>query len=291
MPEVNQRRRSLLKFIGTGAVAMAFPKQTLLASSGYVPRIGLQLYTVRKSIETDFEGTMRKVADIGFRGIESYALPANITLARAAGVFKDVGLNVVGMHTQLPVGAERDAVLRMAESYDCDRVIFAGWPEGEKYKTLDAIQHMVDVYNETGRFLEERGLHFGLHNHWWEFEMHDGYYPFYYLLDHCDDRVFFEIDTYWVKTGGKDPAKVVSDFGARAPLLHIKDGPAIKGDSAFAQVPAGEGVMDFPAIFKAGAENIQWMIVEFDEYEKDIVDGMRKSYAYLTKNGLAEGRI
>ena len=291
MADVNLRRRSLLKLIGTGAVAMAFPNRSLQANPGYLPGIGLQLYTVRKSIETDFEETMRRVADIGFLGIETYALPANITLTRAAGVFKDVGLNILGMHTQLPVGAERDAVLRMAESYNCNRVIFAGWPEGEKYKTLDAMQHMEEVYNETGTFLEERGLHFGLHNHWWEFEMHDGYYPFYYLLDHLDDRVFFEIDTYWVKTGGKDPAKVVSDFGARAPFLHIKDGPAIKGESAYKQVPVGEGVLDFPAIVKAGAENIEWMIVEFDEYEKDIFDGMRKSYAYLTKNGLAKGRI
>jgi len=291
MPDVNQRRRSLLKLIGSGAVAMAFPKQTLQASSGYTPRIGLQLYTVRKAMETELEGTMRKVADTGFLGIESYPLPANVTLARAAGVFKGAGLKVLGMHTQLPVGAEREAVLRMAESYECDRVIFAGWPEGEKYRNLDALKHMAEVYNETGRFLEKRGLHFGLHNHWWEFELHDGYYPFYYLLNHLDDSLFFEIDTYWAKTGGKDPARVVSDFGARAPLLHIKDGPAIKGDLANKQVPAGEGVMDFPAIVKAGAENIQWMIVEFDEYEKDIFDGIRKSYAYLTKNGLAKGSI
>jgi sugar phosphate isomerase/epimerase len=291
MPDVNQRRRSLLKLIGTGAVAMAFPKHALQASPGYIPGIGVQLYTVRKSIETDFEGTMRKVADIGFLGVETYALPANITLARAARVFKEVGLTILGMHTQLPVGAERDAVLTMADAYQCDRVIFAGWPEGEKYTTLDSMNHMVDVYNDAARFLEDRGRHFGLHNHWWEFETHDGYYPFYHLLGHLDDRVFFEIDTYWAKTGGRDPAKVVRDFGARAPLLHIKDGPAIKGESAYKQLPAGEGVMDFPAIVKAGGENIQWMIVEFDEYEKDIFDGMKQSYAYLTQHRLARGKV
>ncbi len=263
----------------------------LRPGSDYRAPIGIQLYTVRALLEYSFEQTMRNVADIGFLGIETYALPANVTLERAARTFKDVGLKVIAMHTQLPVGADRDAVLRIAESYDCRRVIYAGWPEEEKYASMDAMRRMVDLYDEMGSSLGKRGLQFGLHNHWWEFEMHDGVYPFYYLLDHLDKSIFFEIDTYWAKTGGKDPAQVVKDFGARAPLLHIKDGPAVKGDLANKQVPAGEGTLDFPAIVGAGGKNIEWLIVEFDEYEKNILDGIKKSYAFLTKNGLARGRV
>jgi hypothetical protein len=80
------------------------------------------------------------------------------------------------------------------------------------------------------------------------------------------------------------------DFGKRAPLLHIKDGPAVKGESIDEQLPAGLGVMDLPSIVKAGEGNIEWMIVEFDGYKKDIFDGISLSYAYLTKNGLAESK-
>jgi hypothetical protein len=54
---------------------------------------------------------------------------------------------------------------------------------------------------------------------------------------------------------------------------------------------AGEGAMDFPATPKAGAKNIQWMIAVFDEYDNYILNGMRKSYAYVTNNGLSKGRI
>jgi sugar phosphate isomerase/epimerase len=131
-----------------------------------------------------------------------------------------------------------------------------------------------------------------LHNHWWEFEKTDyGIYPFYYLLENLDKDVIFEVDTYWTKVAGLDPANVLFDFGNRAPLLHIKDGPAVKGDPMYKHVPAGEGTLDFRSIVKAGGENIKWMIVEFDEYEKDIFDGIKKSYEYLTKNELAEGKI
>ncbi len=267
------------------------PEQILEAGADYRAPIGIQLYTIRALLENSFEETMRDVADIGFLGIETYTLPRNVSLERAARTFKDVGLEVFAMHTQLPVGAERDAVLRMAVSYDCQRVVYAGWPQEKKYTSLDALRRLADLYNEIGSDLSRRGLQFGLHNHWWEFEMHDGVYPFYYLLGHLDRSIFFEIDTYWAKTGGKDPAQVVTDFGARAPLLHIKDGPAVKGDPANKQVPAGEGTLDFPAIVGAGGKNIEWLIVEFDEYEKNILDGIKKSYAFLTKNGLAGGRV
>jgi len=290
MITLDHSRRELLKLMGLGAAAFAFSDFSPNPSSRYKAKIGLQLYTVRKAIERDFEDTLRKVADIGYLGIEYYPLPENITTEHAAKVFKDLKLVVLGMHTPLPVGDQRDAVVKLAETFNCNRVIYPGWPQGEKYKNLEATKHTAKMYDEAAAFLKTKGLRFGLHDHWWEFEKTDGIYPFYYLLEHLDKEIFFEIDTYWAKTGGRNPAKVVRDFGRRAPLLHIKDGPAVKGDTMYNQVPAGEGSLDFPAIVKAGGKNIEWMIVEFDEYDKDIFDGIKKSYAYLTKNGLAEGK-
>ncbi len=191
------------------------------------------------------------------------------------------------MHMDLPVGKQRDAALRMAEAYRCTRVVYPGWPE--QYRTADGIKRVVEVFDETAAFLGSHGLQFGLHNHTWEFEKTGGVYPYYFLLDHLDTKTFFEIDTYWARTAGCDPAKIVADFGQRAPLLHIKDGPAAQENGP--QVPAGEGSMDFPAIAKAGADSIQWMIVEFDEYDKNILDGIKKSYSFLTKQGLAQGNV
>ena len=79
--------------------------------------------------------------------------------------------------------------------------------------------------------------------------------------------------------------------GVETLTAEIKDGPAIKGDQANRQVPAGEGVMDFGSIAKAGGTSTEWMIVEFDEYEKDIFDGIQRSYTYLTSKGYATGKV
>ncbi len=296
MDKVNESRRTFLKTVGLGAAAFSLNSFTFLdnkitaGEKSYVPKIGIQLYTVRKHIENDFEATMKKVSDTGYMGVETYFLPESITLERAAKIFKDVGLKVFSMHSELPVDKNRDLALRMADAYKCNRVVYAGWPQGDKYKDLDAIKKTAETYNEIAYFLKLKGIKFGLHNHWWEFEMVDGIQPFYYLLHHLDKEIFFEIDTYWAKTGGQDPAKAVKDFGSRAPLLHIKDGPAVKGDKAYEQVPAGKGVMNFPAIVEAGNKNIEWMIVEFDEYSGDIFEGIKNSYDFLISNKLAKGK-
>jgi sugar phosphate isomerase/epimerase len=285
-------RKDFLKLMGLGTAALALPNLDVFAGTKYRPKIGLQLYTVRKQIETDFDGAIKKIAEAGYMGIETYALPANLTLEHAAKVFKDSGIEIFSMHTELPVGANRDQALKMADAYRCDHLIYPGWPEAEKYKDLDAIKHMVDVYNETAVFMKTKGIHFGLHNHWWDFEKKSyGAFPFYYLKENLDKGIFFEIDTYWAKVAGLDPAKVVKDFGKRAPFLHIKDGPGIKGDQQNNQVPVGSGSMDITAIIHAGGSNTKWVVVEFDEYDKDIFDGINQSYQYLTKKGLAKGRI
>jgi sugar phosphate isomerase/epimerase len=288
---VDLSRRELLKLLGAGTAALALAPAALAGGGQPMPKLGLQLYTVRAALERDLEATIRRVADVGFVGIETYALPANVPLERAARVVRDSGLRVLGMHVELPVGERREAALRLADAYACDRVIDAGWPQGGKYQDVAATRRTLDVYNETAEFLAGKGLRFGLHNHWWEFEQTDGIVPFYYLLEHLDARVFFEIDTYWARVAGADPARVVADFGERAPLLHVKDGPAVKGEAMDRQVPAGAGVIDFPAIARAGGGNTEWMIVEFDEYAGDIFEGIRKSYAYIAAEGLAAGRV
>ena len=298
-------RRDILKLLGTGAAAaLAYPALSFGKVKMTAAPIGFQLYSVRRQIEKDLEGSIKKIAEMGYFGVETYPLPSAITLQRAANVFKDNGLKVFSMHTELPVGDEIENILKMSDAYQCPTVVYPGWPKdlstqdpdlflhaSEVFKTIDKMKKRADTYNEIGAALQKKGLHFGIHNHWWEFEKSDGVYPSYYFLEHLYPDIFFEIDTYWAKTAGQNPAKVLADFGKRAPFLHIKDGPATKDAQMYAMVPAGSGVMDFPAIVKAGGMNIQWRIVEFDEYAGNIFDGIQGSYTYLIKNSLAKGKI
>ncbi|MCF8240942.1 MAG: sugar phosphate isomerase/epimerase [Melioribacteraceae bacterium] len=284
-----QSRRNFIKVLGLGAAAFSLPNINLFASTDSIPNLGIQLYTVRYEIEKDFEIAVKRIAEIGYKGIESYPLPENITLKYASKVFHDAGLEVFSIHSELPVGQNLETALKTTDAYNSKLVVYHGWPEDDKYKGEDNLKSTVELYNEIGEKLKSHGLQFGLHNHWWEFEKVDGIIPFYYLLENLNDAIFFEIDTYWAKTAGMNPAEIIEDFGKRAKLLHIKDGPAVKGDAMYAQVPVGSGNVDFQSVYSACKDNTEWMIVEFDEYERNIFDGIDDSYDYLTKNKFAVG--
>ena len=284
--DLNNRREFLKKVTGTiGSL--------LLANCGRIvtrgkPKLGIQLYTVRDEIKNDLEGTIKNVAEIGYEGVETYFFPQEIALGDAARLLKKYGLEVFAMHSELPVTREqKDNVLRRAEAYNSKNVVWHGWPETERFATLEKTKQTVERYNRANEFLRQNGLKLGLHNHWWEFEKPNGYRPFYYLLEHLDPSIFFEIDVYWTQTGGVDPVKAIKDFGKRAPLIHIKDGPATVGEPVHEQVAIGQGNVDIKACAKAARDTADWLIVELDECESDIFKVISDSYKYVRRNNLA----
>lgn len=249
-------------------------------------RVGLQLYTLRDMLAKDFTGTIRRVAAMGYVGVETAFLGEEIVARDAAARIAEVGLTIVSAHTALPLGNERDAVLRTAHDQGCQRIVWHGWPRDPRYDTLDGILELADTYNRANSVAVENGLTLGIHNHWWECEPVEGRYPYRVLLEHVDPSIFFEPDTYWAKTAGLDPAAFVAELGARAPLMHIKDGPATRDDP---MTPLGTGVMDIGAVIGAGGEATEWVIVELDEVAGDMFAAVAQSNRYLRSRGFVRG--
>ncbi len=288
-------RRTFLKTLGVAAAGAVVggcretsePQVEPALPEPPLPRIGFQLYTVRDAIEADAAAALARVAEMGYTAVETAFWPEGMTLTQASNLLKDAGLSVFSVHAEIPEGAHRAAMLEAAEAYDCDRMVWHGWPEDERYQTMDGIRELADVYNEAYAFCQANGLQFGLHNHWWEFEPNaDGALPYYEIMPLVEPGIFFEIDTYWANVAGLDPAKVVGDWGARAPLLHIKDAETLSTEGPM--VAAGSGLQDFPAIAAAGRGHTEWMIVEMDDCETDIFEAAAQSFAYLVENGLAQ---
>jgi sugar phosphate isomerase/epimerase len=122
------------------------------------------------------------------------------------------------------------------------------------------------------------------HNHHHEFTQYDGERVLDILARETDPNlVMFELDTYWVRRGGEDPAEYLRRLQKRCPLLHIKDmepGP----EQFFAEV--GEGVLDFAGILRAAQDaEVQWLIVEQDESRRAIFDSIAISYRNLKMMG------
>jgi sugar phosphate isomerase/epimerase len=249
--------------------------------------IGIQLYTLREALKNDFNGTVTRLAEIGYAGVEPFGW-SPVPHQEAAQLFNELGLQVPSAHLPLPLGENRAMALDAAAAYGLKRLICPSVPDAiETFKTVDGIKAACDMLNEANAVAVENGFEYGYHNHWWEFMIVDGRPGYKYMLKWLDPAIFFEIDTYWVQAGGIDAITYIKELGKRAPLLHIKDGPAVVDQPMTA---VGDGVLDVPAIVKAAENTAEWLIVEIDRCATDMMEAVRKSYTYLVEHRLGQGK-
>lgn len=248
--------------------------------------LALQLYSVRREMGDDFAGTIRRVAQIGYAGIEMVALPEGTTPEAAKALFDDLGLTVCAAHVPLPLGDQQQRTLDTLAALGTRRMVCAYVPPDE-YKTRDGIMAVCERLNEAAAVAATNGLELAVHNHWWEFEPVDGTRPYHLWLAHLDPSILFEVDTYWIQVGGVDPVQALEEFGDRARLLHVKDGPADLPQSDM--VAVGQGVLDYTAIIQA-AKAVEWLVVELDRCATDMMTAVAESYDFLTSKGLGHGR-
>ncbi len=245
--------------------------------------IALQLYTLREAAAADYEATVRKVAEIGYVGVEPAGFPGT-TVEAGKKLFDELGLQVCSAHLPLPIGDKVNESLETAEALGIKRVV-AGQGR-DQFGSADQIKESCDKFNEAQANCAAKGFIFGIHNHWWEFLEIDGERVYKQMLNHLAPEIFFQVDAYWVQTAGPDPAGVVSELGSRAPLIHVKDGPCTREADMQA---LGEGVTDFKALIAAGGDNVEWWIVELDRCATDMMGAVEKSYAFLIDGGYASG--
>jgi sugar phosphate isomerase/epimerase len=245
--------------------------------------IALELYSVRDALANDFEGVVRKVAKMGYAGVETAGVYGK-SPKDAAALFQSLGLKVAAAHVPLPIGDKKNEVLDIGAALGTKYLVLA-WMPPENFKTPDAIKAACAKINEGSAVAKEHGFVVGYHNHAQEFEKVGNRLVYEYMLDYLDPTVVFEVDTYWAETAGASAADALRKLGDRAPLLHIKDGPCTPNDP---MVAVGEGKMDFHKVLAAATS--EWLIVELDRCATDMLTAVEKSYQYLAREGFGHGR-
>jgi len=238
--------------------------------------LSIQLYTLRDQIAADRDGTLTRLAEIGYRSVEAYDPTAD-----PAGFRKkadELGIGVSSTHAYALLSQDAGEVFDAVATIGTDLVIIPGGIDHDEFTTLDGLKRTADLLNGLSAKAAERGMRIGYHNHWWEIEPRFGdRTALEVLAGLLAAEVFLEVDTYWAQVGGADVPALLRTLGDRVLALHVKDGPGVKVEPHTA---VGKGVIDVPAIL-AAAPNAQ-RIVELDSCATDIFEAVAESHAYLT---------
>ena len=239
--------------------------------------IALQLYTVREETEKDFLGTLEKVAELGYQGVE-FAGFGDLEASELKAQLDRLGLKAVGSHTPIDfLRNSLDEVIAYNLKIQNKHIVV---PYAE-YKSKADFLKMAEELKEIGTVLQEKGLKLLYHNHDQEFEEFDGEYGLDLIYDNIDsDLLQVELDTFWVKKAGIDPVKYLSKYSQRTPLVHLKDMDAETG--VFAEL--GEGMMDIAMIIEQAEKGTtEWLIVEQDICRRPALESIEISINYLRK--------
>jgi sugar phosphate isomerase/epimerase len=235
----------------------------------------VQLYSVRDEFAAHPEGTLRRLAQIGFTRVEPYGVVENLAVLRDA--LPAFGLTAPTAHARL-LGADQHGVFRAAAELGIGVVIDPMVP-AEQWQDPADIVVTAAALNSAAKIAAEYGVTVGYHNHWWELRSRiSSESALEYLADRLDPEVVLEVDTYWATAGGEDAPALLRRLGERVRAIHVKDGALATDGSG--QVPAGQGQVPLPAVLAAAPEALR--VVEFDRYDGDIFAGLAASLAYLT---------
>lgn len=266
-------------------------KPSILLSKSH-QKVGLQLYSLRNLISKDVRGTIKKVADIGFREVETYGYSTGngfwgLTIKEFKNLLKSHNLKSPSGHYDF------DPYLREGEVDSLKVNIETANRIGQKYLTvpflnpllrtnLDSYKTLAEKLNRAAILTKEAGLQLVYHNHDFEFMDFNGTSGYDILLQETDpSEIKFELDIYWTVRAGKDPIALFEQNPGRFSMWHVKD--MDKLDKSFTEV--GAGSIDYKEIFtKAKLSGMKHYFVEQDIIKIDPYVSISQSFQHIKNN-------
>lgn len=256
-----------------------------------IERVGMQLYTVRADMEKDFDGTLAKVAAIGYKEVE-FAGYFKRSPKEVRESLKRHGLTSPATHVDYPsLAADKlPAVLESAKAIG-HQYLVNPWIDESLRKEPDIWKRVAETFNRAGEMSRKAGLQFAYHNHHFEFAPVDGKLPYELLLEQCDPKlVKMELDLCWITAAGKDPLEYFKRYPGRFPLVHVKGLTKKPAGAAAAPIQSvmpdltdvgTNDMIDWKRIFARSEQaGIKHYFVEHD-IPKDPYASLKASYSYV----------
>lgn len=275
-------RRDFFKTTAAFAAgSMLFP---MISCSGQ-KIIGLQLYSLREQIKKDLNGTLDRLAKIGYNSLEAagYSIKNGTFYGKSpkefASMVDGMGMPLNSSHTTFELDVAEKVIADAAEA----GVKYIVYPYlSDKFRqNIDGYKSTAEKFNKLGEIAKKSGIRFVYHNHAFEFKQMEGQTPYDLLVKETDPSlVAFELDLYWIVRSGNDPIEYFKKFPGRFELFHVKD--MTKSDDQFF-APVGTGRIDFARIFaEKETAGLKMIFVEQDRYKTyEPFQSVEMSFNYL----------
>ena len=244
--------------------------------------IALQLYSVDADMNSDFEGTLKKVKELGYDGIEFAGLFGH-SAAEVREMCEKIGLIPISAHVPYHEFEQGEDVYKTYSEIGCKYIVIPGVAH-ECHGGGKAQAEFYDSVKRFGELANRNGMRLCYHNHDFEFKKTNGEYSLDRLYRNVPKELLLtQLDTCWINVGGENPADYIRKYSGRAETVHLKDFTGSKSENMYALLgdgkdknevakgsfefrPLGMGVQDFPAILKASKDaGASWLIVEQDK--------------------------
>ena len=226
--------------------------------------LGLQLYSVRQQLPTDYGGTLKEIGALGYKEVESAGY-FNHSANAVKAAMKNAGLKLVSAHHPSDdLHRNLDQILSFSHELGITYIICSSPghkspnPADKRNFTLDDWRWNADEFNVIGEKVSAAGMKFGYHNHVLEFKETNGVIPYVELLRLTDPaKVTMEMDCGWVIVGGGNPIDYLRKYPTRITMLHVKyfkpsaTPPSNTNRPAFAEM--GQGTIDYRPILEEAA--------------------------------------
>ena len=241
--------------------------------------IALQMYSLRDECEKDFLGTLAKVAEMGYDGIE-FAGYGGLAADELKKELDNLGLKAASSHVPLPMLEENLAeIISYQQIIGCKNIVCPYLLEDQR--TKEDYYNLIPTLNKIGEQCFKAGINFSYHNHDFElFELDNGEIPLELLLEKTNPEwVQTEFDVYWLTKAGENPVEWLKRYQNRTPLVHLKD-MTTDGEQFFAEL--GTGGVDIEGVLEqASQSNLEWWIIEQDESRRTPLESVKISIDYL----------
>jgi sugar phosphate isomerase/epimerase len=253
------------------------------AASSNTNLIGLQLYTVRDQLQTDFEGTIAKVAQIGYKNLE-FAGYYNRTPEQVRALLDKLNLVSTSSHIGGPLMVQDAAAqIKAAKTIGQDYITIPSYNFGKE--GVEGWKKAAAQFNAWGRMCKDAGIKLAYHNHNFEFAPLEGGPSGYEVLQREVDPalVDFELDLYWAAFADQDPLALFAKHPGRFAMWHVKDLLLTNGTKGMA--PVGGGTLNFKSYFAHRQEaGLKHFFVEHDsaaQYPGGSLASIQASYTNL----------